>query len=104
MIIEELDSYKKEYGKKRRTVVENAEEAVFEEKKIEEQEIVFLMDRFGYAKTVDTSVYERNREAADNENKYVVRCLNTGKICLFTDGGKMHQVKVPISAVRKVPG
>ena len=53
------------------------------------------MDRFGYAKTVDTSVYERNREAADNENKYVVRCLNTGKICLFTDGGKMHQVKVP---------
>ena len=95
VIIEELDSYKKEYGKKRRTVVENAEEAVFEEKKIEEQEIVFLMDRFGYAKTVDTSVYERNREAADNENKYVVRCLNTGKICLFTDGGKMHQVKVP---------
>ena len=104
VIIEELDSYKKEYGKKRRTVVENAEEAVFEEKKIEEQEIVFLMDRFGYAKTVDTSVYERNREAADNENKYVVRCLNTGKICLFTDGGKMHQVKVPDSAVRKVPG
>ena len=47
VIIEELDSYKKEYGKKRRTVVENAEEAVFEEKKIEEQEIVFLMDRFG---------------------------------------------------------
>ena len=79
VIIEELDSYKKEYGKKRRTVVENAEEAVFEEKKIEEQEIVFLMDRFGYAKTVDTSVYERNREAADNENKYVVRCLNTGR-------------------------
>ena len=52
--LEELDSYKKEFGRKRRTVVENAEEAVFEEKKIEEQQVVFLMDRFGYAKTVDT--------------------------------------------------
>ncbi|RGT71923.1 DNA gyrase/topoisomerase IV subunit A [Mediterraneibacter massiliensis] len=94
LIMEELDSYKKEYGRKRRTVVENAEEAVFEEKKIEEQEVVFLMDRFGYAKTVDVSVYERNKEAADAENKYIVRCMNTGKICLFTDTGKMHQIKV----------
>ena len=94
LIMEELDAFKKEYGRKRRTVVENAEEAVFEEKKVEEQEVVFLMDRFGYAKTVDVSVYERNKEAADSENKYIVHCLNTGKLCLFTDTGKMHQVKV----------
>ncbi len=94
VIIEELDAYKKEYARKRRTVVENAEEAVFEEKKIEEQEVVFLMDRFGYSKTVDVSVYERNKEAADSENKYVVHCMNTGKLCIFTDSGKMHQVKV----------
>ena len=95
VIMEELDAFKKEYGRKRRTVIENAEEAVFEEKKIEEQEVVFLMDRFGYAKTVDTSVYERNKEAADSENKYVVHCMNTGRLCIFTDTGKMHQVKVP---------
>lgn len=94
VIMEELDSYKKEFGRKRRTVVENAEEAVFEEKKVEEQEVVFLMDRFGYAKTVDTAVYERNKEAADSENKYIVHCMNTGKLCIFTDTGKMHQVKV----------
>ena len=94
VIMEELDAFKKEYARKRRTVIENAEEAVFEEKKIEEQEVVFLMDRFGYAKTVDTSVYERNREAADSENKYVVHCMNTGRLCIFTDTGRMHQVKV----------
>ena len=94
VIMEELDAFKKEYARKRRTVVENAEEAVFEEKKIEEQEVVFLMDRFGYAKTVDLSVYERNKEAADSENKYIVHCMNTGKLCIFTDTGKMHQVKV----------
>ncbi len=94
LITEELDTYKKEYGRKRRTSIVNAEEAVFEEKKIEEQEVVFLMDRFGYTKTVDHSAYERNKEAADSENKYIVHCMNTGKICIFTDTGKMHQVKV----------
>ena len=94
VIMAELDSYKKEFGRKRCTVVENAEEAVFEEKKVEEQEVVFLMDRFGYAKTVDMAVYERNKEAADSENKYIVHCMNTGKLCIFTDTGKMHQVKV----------
>ena len=94
VIMEDLDRIKKEFARKRRTVVENAEEAVFEEKKVEEQEIVFLMDRFGYAKTVDVSTYERNKEAADNENKYILHCMNTGRICIFTKDGKMHQVKV----------
>ena len=94
VIIADLDAIKKEFAVKRKTVIENAEEAVFEEKKIEEQEVVFLMDRFGYAKTVDVAVYERNKEAADQENKYIVHCMNTGKLCLFTADGKMHQVKV----------
>ena len=94
VIMEDLDRIKKEFARKRRTVVENAEEAVFEEKKVEEQEVVFLMDRFGYAKTVDVSTYERNKEAADNENKYILHCMNTDKICIFTKDGKMHQVKV----------
>ncbi|HAX52518.1 DNA gyrase/topoisomerase IV subunit A [Muricomes intestini] len=94
IIIGELDAYKKEYGRRRRTMIENAEEAIFEEKKIEEQEVVFLMDRFGYVKTVDVGTYDRNREAADSENKYVVHCINTGKICIFTDTGKLHQIKV----------
>ena len=94
VIMEDLDRIKKEFSRKRRTVVENAEEAVFEEKKMEEQQVVFLMDRFGYAKTVDQSTYDRNKEAADNENKYILNCMNTGKICIFTKDGKMHQVKV----------
>lgn len=94
MIIEELEQFRKEFVGARRTVIMNAEEAVFEEKKIEEQEVVFLMDRFGYARTVDPSVYERNKEAADSENKYIVSCMNTGKLCLFTNTGKMHQIKL----------
>ena len=94
VIIEDLDRLKAEFARKRRTVVENAEEAVYEEKKVEEQEVVFLMDRFGYAKTIDTSTYGRNKEAADAENRYVLPCMNTGRLCIFTNTGKMHQVKV----------
>ena len=94
VIMNELDEYKKEYGRKRRTAIENAEEAVYKEKEIEEMEVVFLMDRFGYAKTIDTATYERNREAADGENKYILTCKNTGKVCLFTNTGQLHTVKV----------
>ena len=94
VIINELESFKKQYSRPRRTVIENAEEAVFEEKKIEEMEVMLLVDRFGYAKTVDMATYERNKEAADAENKYLVKCKNTGKICIFTDTGNLHTVKV----------
>ena len=63
-------------------------------KELEEMEVMFLMDRFGYVKTIDIATYERNKEAADSENKYVFKCKNTGKICLFTDMGQLHMIKV----------
>ncbi len=94
VIIKELDAFKKEYAKERKTVIDNVEAAVVEEKKIEEMDVVFLMDRFGYGRTVDVPTYERNKEAADSENKCVVLCRNTDKLCLFTDTGKMHSIKV----------
>ena len=39
VIMEDLDHIKKAYGRKRHTVIENREEAVFEEKKVEEAEV-----------------------------------------------------------------
>lgn len=72
VIIKELDGFKKEYRRERRTEIANVEEAVYEEKKIEEMDVVFLMDRFGYAKTVDVQTYERNKEAAETENRYIL--------------------------------
>ena len=94
VIIKELDGYKKEFSRPRRTAIENAEEIILEEQKIEEIPVVFLMDRFGYVRTIDESIYERNKEAADAESKYVLHCLNTDKICIFTDTGKQHLLKV----------
>ena len=94
VIIKELTAFKKAYGKERKTVIDNLKEAVVAAKKIEEQDVVFLMDRFGYAKIVDTSVYERNKEAANAEYRHIFTCKNTDKIRIFTDKGQMHLLKV----------
>ncbi len=94
VIINELDDIKKEYGRKRRTVIENTEQAVFVEKKMEEMDVFFMMDKFGYARCVDMATYERNKEAALSENKYAFVCKNTGKICVFTNKGQLHTIKV----------
>lgn len=94
VIIRELEHFQKEYGQARKTLVENAKEAVYEEKKVEEMEVVVLMDRFGYVKTIDVPTYERNKEAADAENKYEIHCMNTDKLCIFTNTGQQHLVKV----------
>lgn len=94
VIIKELTAFKKAYGKERKTVIDNLKEAVVAAKKIEEQDVVFLMDRFGYAKIVDTSVYERNKEAANAEYRHIFTCKNTDRICIFTDKGQMHLLKV----------
>jgi DNA gyrase subunit A len=94
VIIKELQSFKKAYSRERRTVIDNLKEAVVAEKKIEEQDVVVLIDRFGYAKAIDTVIYERNRENANAESRYVVACKNTDKICIFTDKGQLHLLKV----------
>lgn len=94
VIIKELTKFQKEYGTSRKTQIENAKEAVYEEKKMEEMPVVVLMDRFGYAKTIDVSAFERNREAAEGESKYIIPCMNTDKLCVFTDKGQLHTIKI----------
>ena len=94
VIMNELDEIKKKFARPRRTVIDNCAEAVFEEKKVEEVDVMFLMDSFGYARTIDLSVYERNKEAADAENRFAFQCRNTGRICLFTNTGQLYTIRV----------
>ena len=94
VIMKELKAFKKSYAKERKTVIDNLKEAVVIEKPIQEKDVVFLMDRFGYAKTIDVSIYERNKETADSENRYAFVCKNTDKICVFTNTGQLHLIKV----------
>ena len=94
VILKDLDEIKKEFATERRTVIEDSKEAVYDESAVEIQEVVFVMDKFGYSKLLDPAVYERNQETADKEYIHVIRCLNTDKLCLFTNIGNLHQLKV----------
>ena len=94
VIIRELKEIRKEYGRERRTALDNVAQAVVEEKPIEETDVAVLIDRFSYGRCVDMSVFERNREAAESECKRIIFCKNTDKLAIFTNTGQMHLVKV----------
>lgn len=93
VIMKGLEKIRKTYGKPRKTVIENAKELVFEKKEPEVLPIVVLIDRFGYVKTVDPAVFERNQAAAVGESKYILGCMNSDRLCVFTDKGNLHLVK-----------
>lgn len=102
VIIKDLEKIRKDYGYERRTLITDAEAAVYVEEAVKEQEIVFVMDRFGYAKTMEASLYDKNAQTIDAENKYVIRCMNTDRICLFTQDGVMHQMKMMKMPLKKL--
>ncbi len=101
-ILDDLRAVKKEFARPRRTTIMNAQAVVIEEKQAEPEEVVFALDRFGYVKALDPAVYEKNRETADGENRYVFRIMNTDKVCIFTEEGKLHSVKMADVPVRKL--
>lgn len=90
----DLEKIKKNYGFDRKTELTNAKAAVVKALPIEEKEVVFVMDRFGYSKILDKNIYERNEETVLKEYRHILHCMNTDKICVFTDTGVMHQIKV----------
>ena len=101
-IKKDLLAIKKEYGYERKTEILDAKEAVVVEAPMVEQEYVFVMDRFGYSRLLDLTVYEKNMETVLKEHKYVFPCLNTDKICFFTSTGNMHQIKVKDVPIKKL--
>ena len=93
VIQDDLKKIKKEYARPRRTLIDNLEAAVYEEKPVAEIDVAFIMDRFGYAKTIDVNTYEKNKETIEAEFKFSFVIKNTGKVCFFTNTGNLHTVK-----------
>ena len=93
MIRKDLDNIKKEFAVPRRTCIEDGQEAVYIEEPAAVLEAAFVMDRFGYCKLLDKSVYEKNKETVDADYPHVIRCQTSDKICLFTEEGLLHQLK-----------
>lgn len=93
VIKEDLDAIRAEFAVERRTLIEDSEEIVVEETKEAAKEVVFVMDRFGYCKTLDRSVYDRNAETVCAENVHVIPVMTDDRMCFFTDSGSMYQIK-----------
>ena len=50
-------------------VIEDGKEAVFDENAFVEQEVVFVQDKFGYAKLLEPAAFDRNIESVTANNK-----------------------------------
>lgn len=94
LLIKDLEAIKKEYAHERRTRLEDSKEAVVEEKAPEDEQVIFLLDRFGYAKLLDVASHEKNREQIESEYRAVIPIMTSGRIQLYTSAGVLHQVKV----------
>ena len=102
-IRDDLENIRKEFALPRKTEILDAEEAVYEEAPEEEIPVLLSMNRFGYLKMYDLQVYEKNKDAITEESRTMIFCMNTSRICIFTDGGSCHQFRmkdVPMSKVK----
>lgn len=85
---------KQKFAKKRKTEIIDAEAVVLKKPEIKEEKVYALVNRFGYIKLIDEAAFERNKENVYKDHRYVCEVMNTGKLYIFTEGGKCHQIKV----------
>ncbi len=90
----DLKDIRKTYSRERKTIIFNAEEIVIAKEEVKEQDYYVLMDRFRYIKAIDEATYQRNIGSIDTDFKAAVLVKNIGKLGVFTDDGKLHQIKV----------
>lgn len=94
VIRSELLSFKKKYGLPRRTEIIQGQEAVFVAPDAnQDRELIFVMDRFGYVKTMETALFARNEAAVREACAYCFPCRSSGRICLFTKEGRLYTLK-----------
>ncbi|MDK2807603.1 MAG: gyrase subunit, partial [Clostridiales bacterium] len=92
VIKKRLLEYKKIFDYKRKTTIDNLQNAEYvEEFKVED--IVVLIDRFGYTKTMDQASFLRVSEDSKREYPHILYMQNIDRLCVFTAQGNMHQVK-----------
>lgn len=103
VIKDDLDSIIKEYGQPRKTSIKNIEKAVIKKEAPKAFKEVVLMDKFGYVRAVSDTVYEKNKDAADSESKWVIPVMSDDKVVFITENGIMHTVpanKIPFGKFR----
>ncbi len=88
-----LRAYKKQFVTPRKTRLCDVTAKAYVEKVVVE-ELYICIDRFGYTKAIDATAYGRASEDNKKEYAFVIPIKNIDKLCVFTDRGNMHQVRV----------
>lgn len=88
-----LREFKKQFTTPRRTALTDTVAKAYVEKVVVE-DIYICIDRFGYTKAIDAAAFGRASEDAKKDFSYIIKLKNVDKLCIFTDKGNMHQVKV----------
>lgn len=91
-IKKDLNDLKKIYGTNRKTQLVNENIAVIKKEK-PEVNLVCLIDRFAYTKSVPENLYERYKDIADEENKFIIPFTSKERVLVFTDKGNTHILK-----------
>lgn len=87
-----LKAYRRVFARPRRTSLsEEGQTEYVEEVKIED--IYILIDRFGYAKSIDSAGYARIGEEVLREYPHIIFMKSDDRLCLFTEEGNMYQIK-----------
>ncbi len=88
-----LREFKKIFNSPRRTsLMDTVAKAYVEKVVIEDLYVCF--DRFGYTKAIDAAAFGRASDETKKDFSFVLKIKNTDKLCIFTDKGNMHQVKM----------
>lgn len=103
IILKNYEAIKKEYATSRKTILLQEAESSID---IDEKPIIPIyisINRFGYLKIYDDLTFNKNKDEINNNSKYLFKSMNNNNLCLFTDIGYMHQIKlitIPLSKIK----
>ncbi len=92
VIKKKLKEYKALFPVGRHTKIASLNVSEYVEE-FKQEEIVILIDRFGYTKCIDTAAFTRAGEETVKEYTHIITMQNTDKLCVFTSAGNLFQVK-----------
>ncbi|MCQ2537995.1 MAG: DNA topoisomerase 4 subunit A [Lachnospiraceae bacterium] len=92
VIKKQLQEFRKKFGHERRTQITTVEQTNYVvEERIED--IYIIIDKFGYTKAVDATVYNKATSEQLSEYVYTIKMKSNDRLCVFTAEGSMYQVK-----------
>ena len=102
LFIKDLEKIKRDFALPRKTLIEDAKEVVYVEEPMASEEVIFVMDKFGYCKILDRNTFDKNAETVESENIHVFPVMNTDRICIFSNVGVLYKFKVMDTGISKL--